>query len=276
MKKILVPFDFSETATNAFRFAIDIANQGDGEVMLLHIVELPVMYDTMLMPSLSFEEVYLKDMKENAEKEFKKLKAKWANDGPKVTWHVGYDATAATINTTAKEKKADLIVMGTKGATGFKEVIVGSNTERIVRTSSIPVIAIKKNFKGSIKSIVFPNALSEDVEELAKNVKALQDFYKAKLHIVYINTPAMFMRDLETRQMLNGFAKRYMFKDFTINIYNDMDHESGLTNFTKEIKADMVAMGTHGRKGLAHLMSGSVAEDVVNHIECPIWTFKTK
>lgn len=276
MKKILVPFDFSETATNAFRFAIDIANQSDGEILLLHIVELPVMYDSLLMPSLSFEEVYLKDMKENAEKSFSKLKAKWAKDGPKVTGHVDYGATAATINNFAKEKKADLIVMGTKGATGLQEVIIGSNTERIVRTSNIPVLAIKKNFKGTVKNIVFPNALSENVEELASKVKALQDFFKAKLHIVYINTPAFFRRDLETRQLLNGFAKRYMFKNFSINIYNDMDQESGLTNFVKEVKADMVAMGTHGRKGLAHLMSGSIAEDVVNHIECPIWTFKTK
>jgi nucleotide-binding universal stress UspA family protein len=66
MKKIIVSFDFSETATNAFRFAIDVASQSNGEIMLLHIVELPVMYDTLLMSSLSFEEVYLKDMKEKS------------------------------------------------------------------------------------------------------------------------------------------------------------------------------------------------------------------
>jgi len=276
MKKILVPFDFSETATNAFRFAIDIANRSEGEIILLHIVELPVMYDTLLMPPLSFEEVYIKDMKENAEKEFKKVKAKWAKDGPKVTWQVDFGATSSTINNFAKEKKADLIVMGTKGAKGLQEVFIGSNTEKIVRSSAIPVIAIKRNFKGPIKNIVFPNALWGEVESLASQVKALQDFFKAKLHIVYINTPANFMRDLDTRQMLNRFAERYMFKDFDIHIYNDMDHESGLINFTSEMKADMVAMGTHGRKGLAHLMSGSIAEDVVNHIECPIWTFKTR
>jgi nucleotide-binding universal stress UspA family protein len=276
VKKILVPFDFSETAIHAFRFAIDIANQSDGEIILLHIVELPVMYDTLLMPSLSFEEVYFKDMKENAEKEFKKVSAKWAKDGPKVTWNIDFGATSATINDFAKKKKADLIVMGTKGAKGLQEVFIGSTTEKIVRSSPIPVIAIKKNFKGSIKSIVFPNALTEEAEALASKVKALQDFFKAKLHIVYINTPASFMRDLETRQMLNGFAKRYMFKNFAIHIYNDVDQESGLINIAKEIKADMVAMGTHGRMGLAHLLSGSLAEDVVNHIECPIWTFKIR
>lgn len=276
MKRILVPFDFSETATNAFRFAMDVAKQSDGEVILLHVLELPVMYDTLLMPSLSFEEVYLREMKENAEKEFKKVKTRWAKEGPKVTWHVDFGAIASTLANFAKKKKADLIVMGTKGARGLQEVFVGSNAEKIVRTSSVPVIAIKKVFKGPIKNIVFANALSEEAEVLAGKVKALQHFFKAKLHIVYINTPANFMRDMETRQLLNGFVKRYMFRDFTIHTYNDVDHEAGLINFASEIKADMVAMGTHGRKGLAHLVSGSVAEDVVNHMECPIWTFKTK
>jgi nucleotide-binding universal stress UspA family protein len=276
MKKILVPCDFSEAATNAFRFALEIADQSNGEVFLLHVVELPVMYDTLLMPSLSFEEVYLKDMKANAEKTFAKMKAKWAKDGPKVTGHVSYGPTATMINSFAKDKKADLIVVGTKGASGLKEIMIGSNTEKIVRTSAIPVIAIKKTFKDKIKNIAFANSLLEDEEVLATQVKALQDFFKAKLHIVFINTPANFRRDGEIRQELKAFAKRYMFKDFTISIYNDMDQESGLTNFAKEIKADMVALGTHGRKGLAHLMSGSIAENVVNHIECPIWTFKTK
>lgn len=276
MKKILVPCDFSDSATHAFRFAIDLANQSNGKVLLLHVVELPVMYDTLMMPSLSFEEVYMKDMKENAEKNFSKIKTKWAKDGPKVTSHLEYGATAFTINRFAKEKKADLIVMGTKGATGIKEIMIGSNTEKIVRTSTVPVIAIKEISKKPIKNIVFPNALMETEEALATQVKALQDFFKAKLHLVYINTPSNFRRDLDTKQLLNGFAKRYLFKDFTINIYNDMDQESGLINFAQEMKADMVAMGTHGRMGLAHLMSGSLAEDVVNHIACPIWTFKKK
>ncbi len=276
MKKILVPCDFSESATNAFRFALDIAKKSEGKIMLLHVIELSVMYDTTLMPALSFEEVYFKDAKENAERNFKKLKDQWAKDQDGISWQVEYGITATAINNFAKEKKVDLIVMGTRGVSGFKEMVIGSNTEKIVRVSSMPVIAIKKYDEAAIKNIVFPNALVEEEEALATRIKALQDFFNAKLHIVYINTPANFKGDLETQQLLNGFAKRYLFKNFTVNIYNDLTQEIGLRNFAKEMKADLVAMGTHGRTGLAHLMSGSIAEDVVNHIECPIWTFKTK
>jgi len=273
MKKIIVPCDFSETAVQAFRFAIDIASQSGGEVKLLNVIELSVMYDTTLMPALSFEEAYLKEAKEAAEKNLEKLKTKWAND-VRVSWEINYGTTAATINEFAVAQKADLIVMGTKGVSGFKELMVGSNTEKIVRSSNIPVIAIKKNVKKPIQHIVFPNALTEEQEELAKRVKALQDFFNATLHIVFVNTPAQFLSDHETKRRLQAFVKRYMFKNYTINIYNDRDQESGLINFTNDIKGDLVAMGTHGRKGLAHVLSGSIAEDVVNHIACPIWTFK--
>ena len=273
MKKILVPCDFSDPAVQAFRFALEIASQSKGEIILLNVVELPVMYDTVLMPTLNFEEAFLKDMKAHAEKNFVKLKTKWVKNGVPVSSFVEYGPTTLTITRFAEEHKADLIVMGTKGATGLKEFFVGSNTEKLVRKSPVPVIAVRKYIKASsIKDIVFPNTLGKDQEELTMKVKELQELFKAKLHILYVNTPSNFHRDGSTRQQLSDFAKRFMLKDFTLNVFNDFDQESGVIHFAHELGADMIAMATHGRKGLSHLISGSVAEDVVNHIDCPIWT----
>jgi nucleotide-binding universal stress UspA family protein len=67
-----------------------------------------------------------------------------------------------------------------------------------------------------------------------------------------------------------------MFKNFKIHVYNDIDEQEGTLNFANEVGADMIAMGTHGRRGLAHLFTGSIAEDVVNHVQCPMWTYKTR
>ena len=277
MKKILVPCDFSDAAVQAFRFALDIAQRSDGEIILLSVLELPVMYDTNLMPALNFEETLLKDIKAEAENNFKKIKAKWAKDGPKVSQVVEYGIISFTIVRVAQQVEADLIVVGTKGATGLKEFFVGSNTEKLVRTSNIPVIAVKKYVKVStIKNVVFPIALGKGQEELLMRVKALQDFLQAKLHILFVNTPANFRQDKETKQQMKDFAKRFMLKDFSLNVFNDLDQESGVMNFAHQIGADMIAMGTHGRRGLNHLMSGSIAEDVVNHVDCPIWTFVEK
>ncbi len=277
MKKILVPCDFTDTSIQAFRFALDIAQQSDGEVILLTVLELPVMYETALMPALNFEETLLKDMKTNAEENFKKVKAKWAKGGPKVSQVIEYGVISFTIARVGKEAEADLIVVGTKGATGLKEFFVGSNTEKLVRTSTIPVIAVKKYVQvSSIKNVVFPNALGKGQEELLLRVKALQHFLQAKLHILFVNTPANFRQDKDTKQQMKDFAKRFMLKDFSLNIFNDIDQESGVMNFAHQIGADMIAMGTHGRRGINHLMSGSIAEDVVNHNDGPIWTFVEK
>jgi nucleotide-binding universal stress UspA family protein len=275
MKKILVPCDFSDPAVQAFKMAVEIANQSNGEVVLLNVVELPVMHESVLMPTLSFEEAFIKDMKAHAEKNFAKMKDKWAKEGPKVSSFVEFGGTTPTIRDFVKEKKIDLILMGTHGASGVKEIFIGSNTEKIVRTSGVPVIAIKKQVKlSAIKNIVFPTTGDISHEEIVTEVKALQNFFKATLHILYVNTPSSFNRDMEIKPRLKAFAKRFMLKDFTLNVWNDYNEEEGLKNFVFETKADMVAMATHGRRGLNHLMSGSIAEDAVNHINCPIWTYK--
>lgn len=275
MKRILVPCDFSDPAVQAFKFAVDIAKESRGEVILLNVVELPVMHESVLMPTLSFEEAFIKDMKAHAEKNFTKMKDKWAKEGPKVTSFVEFGGATPTIRDFVKDNKIDLLVMGTHGASGLKEFFVGSNTEKIVRTSEVPVIAIKGQVKmSSIKNIVFPNTFGMDQEELTLRVKALQNFFKATLHVLYVNTPSSFRRDIEVKKEMKAFAKRFMLKDYTLTIFNDYSEEEGLRNFVADTKADMVAMATHGRRGINHLMSGSIAEDVVNHLTCPIWTCK--
>ena len=85
MKKILVPCDFSEQAINAFQLAIDLSERSKREVHLLHVVELPVMHDSMLMPTLAFEATLLKELGDNAETQFAKIKTEYASDIPVVT-----------------------------------------------------------------------------------------------------------------------------------------------------------------------------------------------
>jgi nucleotide-binding universal stress UspA family protein len=274
MKRILVPCDFSDPAVQAFKLAIEIGRQSDGEVFLLNIVEVPVMHETVIMPTLYFEQSFMNDMKASAEKKFAKMKEKWVEADQKVKLFIQFGSTSMMIRQFIKDKKIDLVVMGTHGASGAKEFLIGSNTEKIVRTSPVPVLTIKKATKlASIKNIVFANDIDLDAEELTLKVKELQNFFKAKLHLLYVNTPASFRRDSLTTNAMKDFAKRYMLKNYTQNIYNDLDQESGMRNFVESINADMVAMSTHGRKGLNHFLSGSIAEDVVNHLEAPIWTY---
>lgn len=274
MKKILVPCDFSEPAISAFRFAADIAAQSRGQVSLLNVVEMPVIHDSFMAPVTGFEEGLFSDLKDSDEREFRRMISKYGK-GIKVKTEVRFGSVPLMIADYASEIEADLIVMGTHGTRGVRELI-GSNAEKVVRTSAVPVLAVKKYpAKGPIKNIVFPNTLDTvNQEELVMKVKALQDFFKATLHIVWVNTPTNFTRDTITLKRLKEFVSRYMLKNFTLSIFNDPYEESGVINFAHSIGADMIAMGTHGRRGLAHFFIGSVAEDILNHVDCPIWTVK--
>lgn len=274
MKKILVPCDFSKPAINAFRFALDIAKLSKGSIILIHIIQLPVMHDTVLMPVLNFEEELLKDLVNKAAARFKKLNEKYNNEAIKVSWEVEFGQPSKTLLEIVKSESIDLIVMGSHGASGLREYFIGSNAEKVIRKSPVPVLIAKNYFKGPISNIVFPNTLeTENQGELVAKVKSLQAFFKAQLHVVWINTPINFVSDVITRQRLEVFAKRFALKDYSLHIFNHPNEEDGIIHFTEFVKGDIIAMGTHSRRGFTHLINGSVAEDVANHTDSMIWTY---
>jgi nucleotide-binding universal stress UspA family protein len=277
MKKILVPCDFSKPAINAYRHALDLAHTGKGTVELLHVIELPILNDTVLMPVLNFEKELLQELKEKSGSRFEKMISKYPSKSVKVKTNVVFGTPALVIADFIVKNKIDLVVMGSHGTTGIRELIIGSNAEKIVRKSTAPVIVVKDYKKLRIKDIVFPNNFYEgNQDDLVKQVKVLQSDLKAKLHLVRINTIVNFKSDLETLAEMKAFAVNHGLRNYSINIFNAVNEERGIIAFANHIKADLIAMGTHGRKGLAHLFNGSSAEDVVNHASLPIWTYAIK
>jgi nucleotide-binding universal stress UspA family protein len=229
------------------------------------------------MPVLNFEEQLLNELRDNAEKLFKKITDKYAAEGVKVVVKIQFGSVCRMIQDYITEESIDFVIMGSNGASGVREIFIGSNAEKIVRCSPVPVLVTKEYFKGPVNNIVFPNTFdTEDQEDLIMKVKALQNFFHAHLHLVWINTPLNFTSDTITYKRLQDFAKRFMLKGYTISVFNHTDEERGILEFSKLIKGDLIAMGTHGRKGISHLLNGSLAEDVVNHNKGLVWTYSLK
>lgn len=277
MKKLLVPCDFSTTSLHAFQFALDAAAQSNGTVHALHVIELPVLHDTVIMPVLSFEKDLMDELKQKADQEFDGIVKKYNKGKVKVITEVKFGKISEIIRQYSHDEAIDCIIMGSHGAQGMREFFIGSNAEKIVRHSSVPVLVIKGTYKGPIKNIVFPNTLqTESQEDLVMRVKALQHFFNAHLHIVWINTPLNFATDTDTRDRLDKFVKRYQFKNYTINIYNHVNPEEGIIDFANTLNAELIAMGTHGRKGISHVMYGSLTESLVNHTDKLVWSYVLK
>ena len=107
-------------------------------------------------------------------------------------------------------------------------------------------------------------------------MKNVQQIYDATIHLVYVNTPANFQREVVVRKYMEDFAQRLQLKNFTINVFSDRTEEEGIIYFAEQVNADLVTMATHGRTGFAHVISGSIAEEVVSHSRRPVLTYVIK
>jgi nucleotide-binding universal stress UspA family protein len=176
---------------------------------------------------------------------------------------------------TAEAQNIDLIVMGSHGANGFQEMFIGSNTEKVVRNSEVPVLVIKREepeFRAD--KFVFASDFSEEAKKPFARALSFAQGFGSKLHLVNINTPNNFKSTKVAEETMENFLQGTDTTNITTHIYNDVNVEKGILHFAKDLNADIIGMSTHGRKGLAHFFNGSISEDLVNHAKRPVITFK--
>jgi nucleotide-binding universal stress UspA family protein len=282
MKKILVPTDFSKPAQIATEVAADIARKSGASLILLHVVEEATggsfNVEGQVADDSDFEDrLFTMRLIEKSRKQLEKavLDPKMAD--VKVDGELRVGNPFHGMNTIIAEHKVDLVVMGTAGHSQLEQMIIGSNTEKVVRQSKCPVLTVhKKPATSNFKNIVYATAMAKDEEVFSRIVKRTQQVYDSTVHLVRINTPGDFQRDHIVKDYMEKFAKKLGLKNYTINVYNDIDTEEGIIRFADSIDADLIAMATHGRTGFAHVMAGSVAEDVVQHAKRPVLTFVVK
>lgn len=281
MKKILVPTDFSKEAQTAAEVASGIARKSGAELILLHVIEEASKESVKITGEVAKadiqDQIFMLKLIERSKKQMEKLASEKMFTGVNVKPELRLGSPFHGMRTIITEHKVDLVVMGTAGKTNLAEMIIGSNTEKVVRHAKCPVLTIQnKPTRSDFKNIVYATSLSKDEEVFSRIVKRAQELYDATIHLVRINTPGNFQRDAVVKKYMNDFAKKLMLKNYTVNVFNDITEEEGIIYFADSINADMIAMATHGRTGFAHVLAGSIAEDVVNHSKRPVLTFVVK
>ncbi|MGV9003071.1 universal stress protein [Flavobacterium sp.] len=273
MKKILVPTDFSDHAYFAIKVASEIAKKNDGEVILLHMLELPQQAGDALGVGHELPEIML--FKNAALNKLEELADDPCLDGLTVSTVIQFELAFDGIMNISKINNVDLVVMGSHGASGFKEMFIGSNAEKVVRNSEVPVLIIKKDTATfNIDKFVFASDFTDEIKTPFRKVVEFANEFGAELHLVMINTPSNFKPTHLSHQIMDDFISNFTIRKFSKHIYNDTNVENGILNFANHINADLIGMSTHGRKGLAHFFNGSISEDLVNHSARPVVTFK--
>jgi nucleotide-binding universal stress UspA family protein len=276
--KILVPIDFSQPAVNALDVAYQLAQKFAVTLELVHVVEIPLPDDEVAVARLEVLPMQqVRRIKDEAREMMEALVKRHHYNNADVTYRVQTGNPYRSIIRELVKTPADLVVMGSKGASGDREVWVGSNAERMVRLAHCPVLVVKDKFRvDRIKHIVFATALRDYDPEVINRIKEMQQALGAQLHVVRINTPNNFMEDPYVKAELKKLAKDHQLGNVTVHTYNDISEEDGIIHFAEEMKADLIALTTRGRRGLLHLLGGSVAEDVANHTKLPVWTINLR
>ena len=273
MKTILIPTDFSKHAEYALKIAAQIARKNNSKIILLHMLELPHQAGDAVGSGHQIPEIMF--FKNAVIQKLDDLMDAPYLDGLDVAEVIQFELAFDGIMKIAKQNAVDLIIMGSHGASGFKEMFVGSNAEKVVRHSDVPVLIIKEedaDFK--INDFVFASDFSEEIKKPFAKVLEFANEFNATLHLVTINTPNNFKSTSETEQSMHQFLKGFEIKKHQLHIYNESYVEKGILKFAKSINADLIGVSTHGRKGLSHFFNGSISEDLVNHAHRPVVTFK--
>ncbi len=143
-KLILCPVDFSDTSAHALKTAIELATQLDAKIHLIHVYQYPTYSipeaDLVTPIDLSLQDDYV----ERLQQQLDDLYEKHSNSGVVVDSTLAEGVPYVEIVNTAKEIKANLIIIGTHGRTGLSHMLLGSVAERVVRSSIVPVLSVPK------------------------------------------------------------------------------------------------------------------------------------
>lgn len=276
MKTILIPVDFSDTSKKALKVAIKVAKRIQAKIVLTHMVGIE---DSLAKPPNNFEEAlfYSKLIGIKFETFIEELNTDDVIIEPTLQKHLDFNSVAEM----ATDLEASLIIMGSHGSQGIEEFFVGTNTEKVVRTSKVPVLVIKDNeLKFAPERILYASDFNSNTITAYHRIIEVATMLEARIEYVYINTPgSTFKSTYEIDDILLNFFKEVKHTDpieaiKSVQRFSDYSVEQGIMHYADLTATDIIAIPTHGRKGIAHFINGSISEDIANRSTIPVLTVK--
>ncbi len=286
IRTIVVPVDFSQPSHAAVRRASSIAERHGAALHLLHAVRCPApaMSHEFAIPGPEFEKI-----RDAAQQRVDRIAARLEGHGLRVTREVSEHSTADAIAAAVEHYDAELIVMGTHGHSGFQHFVLGSVAERVVRTSKVPVMAVKEDEERAarpIRRILFATDFSEPAARAREFAVALARDGGAEIrlaHVVPHPTHYLAPYDIAAPEpladQLHQAAEDKLQREAAAiaeqgvevsKILADGVPAEAISEAAAKFDADAIVMGTRGNTGLRHVLLGSVAERTLQNARCSV------
>tara|TARA_R110001583_G_scaffold39773_5_gene127455 strand:- start:303 stop:1142 length:840 start_codon:yes stop_codon:yes gene_type:complete len=273
MKNILIPTDFSENSWNALKYGLEFFNDTPCNFYIIHVTQItnyPI-GDTALYPTGTIvEKSILTQAKTALIQLLKRIKKLHPNKDHNFYTISNYNFFIDAIRTQIKEKNIDLIVMGTKGASGLSEVIVGSNTGDLITQVKCPVLIIPEKAVFSIpKEIAFPTDYNIFYQPyILKSILEFIKMYNSAIRILHITKKDEKLTDsqLENKDFLNDF---FLDEKHSFHKLTSKKIETAVQCFIESRNINLIIMIAKNLNLFQRILFKPTVEEISYHIEIP-------
>jgi nucleotide-binding universal stress UspA family protein len=297
IKRILFATDFSQWARRAEDYACALACSWKASLTVLCVVEFP----PGLNPDYLVNQQYLADLLKTASSQLVGIKGRVERRGIAVTTRVATGIPSEEVITVARAEDSDLIVVGTRGKTGLAHVLLGSTAERVIRGAPCPVLTVRmepaviEEEEGALSKpitlerILVPVDFSDCSLDALGYAAVVAQQAKASLMLLHVLEPVSYGLDFTLGQSKARHADAETWAKRLEELVSSHQHPTmqvesqlrggfpadSILDSAQTMPCDLIVMGTHGRRGISHTISGSVAEAVLRKARCPVITVRS-
>ncbi|MES2561001.1 MAG: universal stress protein [Bacteroidota bacterium] len=265
---ILLPTDFSVVADNALRYAIELCKKTESKLHLFHVKSIPVLDASF--PAETYQRI-LQEMEDISEEGFAKRESSYLKtSGVSYEFHHATGFVNDEIIAFSKEKGMDLILMGTTGASGLQEILVGSNSASVIGKSDIPVLVIPPSSTFvEPKHILYSSDYSEPEFPAVSRMMFFADLFKAKVTVLHITTEMDKYFDSEHNFFVRN-KKQISHEQITVVNKANTEVTEAIEKYITDHHVDMLVMAKHHRSFFDRLFHRSLSKRMAYHTKVPL------
>ncbi|WP_299113952.1 universal stress protein [uncultured Winogradskyella sp.] len=279
MKKVLLPTDFSDNSWNAIKYALQLYKNEACHFTILHTYT-PIIYQVEFMqsstPQFQVIEAVKVTLKQKLDKIYDKIKANFDNPKHQFVKRLSFNTLTVDIDELCSKKKIDIAIMGTKGASGVKEVLFGSNTMHVIKNSKCPVLAIPSGFNFETPhDLLFPS--DYEVAFKKNHIEPIIDIanlYNIRINILHVNYGEQLTKVKEqNRNILEAY-----FKDHT-HLFHNIKNENvpeAIDKFQHKTRINLLVMLNNKRSFFENLFFKSNLNQIGFHLNVPFLVIPSK
>ena len=272
MKRIILPTDFSENSIHAIQYAMELFKEEECTFYLMNTYT-PAIYQTEYVlhspGQIGLGDVYQSESEERLEELHKSLKEKYQNPKHHIMTHSAFNILVDEVVSMTENEEAELVIMGTQGASGAKEIFLGTHTVHVIKKSKCPVIAIPADYKAQVpKTVLFPTDFEVQYrkEDLAPflNIVSLTG---ASIEVLHIASGY----GLTEEQQTNKSKLDELLADIP-HTFHELSNQpiiEGINKFQRENSVDMLIMIQNKHTFLERLFIEPIIKKIGFHVNIP-------